>query len=376
MFYEPIWEYEGHKLVGRPDTPNYAIYWKGPRDRRVRRQSTGTSDLEAAKRRLVEFVRERSTPKRQSPEHVLILDVLCDYIEVKTADAWRWTAPNTALAHLTRFTENENIETVAEFTLDAQKRYCDWRHENLLNAGYKASNATINRELSVVKAAMRSWWKRGLLENCPHVQLLPKPPPRDRFLRAHEVRRLIDACEAEHLRLYVMLALHTLQRPIAIYSLRTEQVDLEFNRIDFLPPGTTQSNKRRPVVPITPSLRPYLKQSIRHSVTGYILEWNGKPVQSVKRSFNAACDRAGLADMTPYTLRHTGATLMAAAGVPLRQIAGMLGHAEQRTTELYAKHHPDFLQAAASTLEQLFGEKHSARAGADSGGRRSKPWAS
>ena len=48
---------------------------------------------------------------------------------------------------------------------------------------------------------------------------------------------------------------------------------------------------------------------------------------------------------------------MAAAGVPLRQIAGMLGHTEQRTTELYAKHHPDFLQAAASTLETLFGDQ-------------------
>ncbi len=153
-----------------------------------------------------------------------------------------------------------------------------------------------------------------------------------------------------------MLALHTLQRPIAIFSLRVEQVDLEWNRIDFLPPGSMQSNKRRPVVPITPSLRPMLEQAMDESEGGYILEYQGHPVSTVKKSFRGACKRAGLDDVTPYTLRHTGATLMAASGVPLRQIAGMLGHTESRTTEIYAKHHPDYLMDAARTIERLFGD--------------------
>ena len=39
---------------------------------------------------------------------------------------------------------------------------------------------------------------------------------------------------------------------------------------------------------------------------------------------------------------------MAQRGVPLREIAGYLGHSEQRTTELYAHHHPDFLMKNAA----------------------------
>lgn len=357
MFYTAIWEYEGLQLVQRPDTPNYHIYWKPGRFGRFRCKSTRTSDLGEAKRFLIEFVRTHSKPVRHSADRVLLLEAMCDYVEAKARREVPYTpAATVVFAHFARFLEADGVEYVSEFTLDAQQRYIEWRRAQLLEGGHGASNGTLNRELGVVKAAMRWAWKRGRLESVPHVQLLPAPPPRDRFLRLPEVRRLLDACEKEHLRLFVMLALHTLQRPGAIFALRLEQVDLEWGRIDFLPSGSAQSNKRRPVVPITPSLRPYLEDAMHCSESGYVLEFLGRPVCSVKHAFRTACARAGLEDVTPYTLRHTGATLMAAAGVPMRQIAGMLGHTETRTTEIYAKHHPDFLRDAAGTLEALFGD--------------------
>ena len=348
MFYEPVWEYEEHTLVSRPDTPNYFIYWKpksvSGKPSRSRRKSTGTNDLGEAKRRLIAFVKEYEElhPKKRRPEDVLLLDVLTDYAEgMNRRVKHYYPASRTSLKHFTEFVSRSGVHLVSDFGLDAQQSYILWRQRTMLEQGHTASNGTLNRELGVMKAALRLAWKRGRLESYPHVELLPSPPPRDRFLRSHEVRRLIGACEHSHLHLFVMLALHTLQRPIAIFSLRVEQVDLEWNRIDFLPPGSMQSNKRRPVVPITPSLRPMLEQAMDESEGGYILEYQGHPVSTVKKSFRGACKRAGLDDVTPYTLRHTGATLMAASGVPLRQIAGMLGHTESRTTEIYAKHHPD-----------------------------------
>lgn len=168
--------------------------------------------------------------------------------------------------------------------------------------------------------------------------------------------RLLDACTLDHLRLFCTIALHTLQRPGAILELRTEQVNLRSARIDFLPPGEAQSRKRRPVVPVSDTLQPLLAESIGESETGFVVEWNGRPVASVGRAFRAARNAAGLGtDVTPYTLRHTGATLLLAAGVPIRQVAGMLGHTEERTTELYGKHHVDFLGDAKRALDRLFG---------------------
>jgi integrase len=43
---------------------------------------------------------------------------------------------------------------------------------------------------------------------------------------------------------------------------------------------------------------------------------------------------------------------MAQRGVPLREIAGYLGHSEQRTTELYAHHHPAFMERARAAFER------------------------
>jgi site-specific recombinase XerD len=50
-------------------------------------------------------------------------------------------------------------------------------------------------------------------------------------------------------------------------------------------------------------------------------------------------------------LRHTGATWAAADGVDMRQLAGMMGHSQQRTTELYAKHHPSFMRDVTHSLD-------------------------
>ncbi|PCI11596.1 hypothetical protein COB72_00155 [bacterium] len=366
MFYEPVWEYEEHMLVSRPDTANYFICWKpksvSGKSSRTRRKSTGTSDLGEAKRRLIAIVKEHEElhPMKRRPEDVMLLDVLVEYTEgMNRRIKHYYPASRTSLKHFTEFVRRSGINLVSDFGHDAQQSYIHWRQRTMLKQGYTASNGTLNRELGVMKAALRLAWKRGRLESYPHIELLQSPPPRDRFLRSHEVRRLIEACEYPHLHLFVMLALHTLQRPIAIFSLRVEQVDLDWNRIDFLPSGSMQSNKRRPVVPITPSLRPMLEQAMDESEGGFILEYQGHPVSTVKKSFRGACIRAGLDDVTPYTLRHTGATLMAASGVPLRQIAGMLGHTESRTTEIYAKHHPDYLMDAARSIEMLFGDSPS-----------------
>jgi len=349
-----LFEYMGHWLVRRSDTPNYHIYWLQG-SRRVRRKSARTGDLELAKERRIALAKRRATPPDQEPESVMALDALSSYIE-KTMPG-RPGEPNARLAmrYFMAFFEAEGVATVKELTLDVQDRYIAWRRAT--GKGCRAptlSNGTIARELMVLRAALNDHRKRGFLTRAPYIRSLPAPPPRQRFLTAEESRRLLAECKTPHLHLYVLLALHTLQRPRAIYELTTGQVDLGRGRIDFLPPDALQTNKRRPVVPITATLRPHLERAVASSTTGSVLEYHGEPVASVKKAFKAACRRAGLEDVTQYTLRHTGATLLAAAGVPMRQIAGMMGHTTQRITELYAKHSPDFLQDAARALDRIF----------------------
>ena len=355
MFYEPIYEYEGCKLVKRPDTKHYAIYHYVPHLRRTRRKSTGTSNLEEAKRRLIDYADERRPGARPPPHRVPLIQLMCAYVESLGHRPGR-VAAATALKHVLAFCDAESISFVAEFTPKLQAKFIDWRRATLLAQGFSASNGTIQRDLGAVRAAIRYAWKNGEISEVPPIRSVPSPPPRQRYLSAEEANRLITACQTPHLTLFVTMALHTLQRPGAILDLTVEQIDLERRRIDFNPPQRERTRKGRAVVPITNTLMPLLEDAMAHSVSGFVIEWDGKPIRNVITAFRRARRQAGLgADVSPYTLRHTGATLLAAKGVPMRQIAGMLGHTDSKTTEAhYAKHSPDFMGEACTALDDLF----------------------
>lgn len=83
------------------------------------------------------------------------------------------------------------------------------------------------------------------------------------------------------------------------------------------------------------------------------VEFNGKPVASVKTGFRSAVRLAKLSGrVTPHTLRHTAATWLMQRGVPIWEAAGFLGMSPEVLQETYGHHHPDYLQGAAAAIGQ------------------------
>jgi integrase len=68
----------------------------------------------------------------------------------------------------------------------------------------------------------------------------------------------------------------------------------------------------------------------------------GTPLDGSKLSkrFKAACVTAGLRPVRFHDLRHTFATRLAASGTPIRTIQEFLGHADSKTTQIYAHYAP------------------------------------
>ena len=82
----------------------------------------------------------------------------------------------------------------------------------------------------------------------------------------------------------------------------------------------------------------------------------GRPLnwRNVTREYKKFLQRAGLPDIRFHDLRHSNATILAAAGVPLKVIQERLGHADITTTlGFYGHVTPAMGQEAARKLEDL-----------------------
>jgi integrase len=222
-------------------------------------------------------------------------------------------------------------------------------------AGVKASTA--GRELTVLRAALGYAVTNGKLIDRPFVEIPSRPPGRDRWLTRAEFARLLwesrrDPQARGHLPLFNLMAVSTGARSGALFDLQWSQVDFIGNLIDFNPPGRKRTNKTRPKIPIPRRLRWFLLRAHARATSAYVLAYNGKQIGSVKKSFRNARARAGLGDdVIPYTLRHTCGTWMALAGVDLWLIGGWLGHSHEKTTELYAHHHPAYQEEARKVMD-------------------------
>jgi integrase len=83
----------------------------------------------------------------------------------------------------------------------------------------------------------------------------------------------------------------------------------------------------------------------------------GVPLDRTKftRRFQDACTEAKVRKIRFHDLRHTFATTLAAAGVPLRMLQEYLGHADIKTTQIYSHYAPSDKEVEA--INEAFGEK-------------------
>ena len=83
----------------------------------------------------------------------------------------------------------------------------------------------------------------------------------------------------------------------------------------------------------------------------FLVEWNGKPVKSVRKAWDSARAEAGLGrDVVRHTLRHTAATWLMQAGTSPWAAAGYLGMSVETLLANYGHHHPDYQREAAANI--------------------------
>lgn len=212
-------------------------------------------------------------------------------------------------------------------------------------------DGTILKECVTLRAALRWAVKERWIAAAPAIDAPAKPAPKERFLTRDEAKRLIEACATPHVRLFTLIALHTAARRGAILELTWDRVDFESRLIAFRLPGRAETKKRRATVPMNKTLLAELQAAALARTTDRVIEFRGRPVASIRRGFEEAVRRAGIPYCTRHDLRRTAASWMVMAGVPLRQVADVMGDTEEMVERVYARFSPDYLRDAVAALD-------------------------
>jgi len=142
------------------------------------------------------------------------------------------------------------------------------------------------------------------------------------------------------------LALLSAARKETIVNLTWDRVDWDAGTIDFREPGEQLTNKRKTVVPISKRLRPILQRAWEERTGDYVLDTPA----SIRSSWETFIARTPFAHITPHDLRRTFATLAVQSGVPLVDVAAILGDSIQILMKHYAHHVPGAAQAAVDSI--------------------------
>ncbi len=89
---------------------------------------------------------------------------------------------------------------------------------------------------------------------------------------------------------------------------------------------------------------------------------------NLRRSLRTVTEKAGLGRWHPHELRHSAASLLSAAGVPLEEIADLLGHASTRVTSATYRHRTTpTVEAGAGPMNEILsaGQTRPRRAASD-----------
>ena len=220
-------------------------------------------------------------------------------------------------------------------------------------------NATINRELSVLKRAFALAIAAGRLTSRPHIPLLRENNVRRGFFEADEFRAVRDRLPSDLADLVAFLW-------ITGWRWRSEAARLRWTDVAFDPgevrldPGTTKTGEGR-VFPFTAELRTLFerRRSIsrnreralgRHNPLVFTRP-NGRPIGSFTKTWARACRNAGVPGRVLHDFRRTAVRNLLRAGVPERVAMQLVGWRSRQMLDRYHIVNTADLREAARRLD-------------------------
>jgi len=196
--------------------------------------------------------------------------------------------------------------------------------------------STLNRHRALWKLLFRHAIDDGVIEGDPTKRLrqLREPPPKDRYLSAHEVERLLRSAETArnpYLLPIITIALATGMRKGEILALRWDDCDRHRKTV-LIRDGKTGHR----TIPLPDTVDSVLTSLPRVENNPHLFpSYRGGHMRRIDDGWRAIRDLAGLPGLRIHDLRHTFGSSLADRGVPIHLIQKLMGHRCIETTMRY-----------------------------------------
>jgi len=211
------------------------------------------------------------------------------------------------------------------------------------------ASATVKNVRATLGTILRSAKKWHVLREVPDLPRVRVPEREWDWLTAEESARVFDSTIDDFERALLIFAVHTGARFGEQRVIRWGDLDWSRRLVLIrrsMPTGThetapTKSGKQRRV-PMTDTLHAALKriQGLQHLQDGFVFgrRRDGKPlsIYTFTERLRRACRKAKIRGVRWHDLRHSFASQLVSAGVPLRQVQEWLGHSTMMMTMRYA----------------------------------------
>jgi integrase len=226
---------------------------------------------------------------------------------------------------------------------------------------HKRSGATINRYLATLSHALSFAVKeRRLIDRNPVADITRKKEPRGRtrFLSDDERTSLLEACARSDwtpLHALVLVAITTGARRGELLALKWSDVDLKAGRALV---RETKNGEQR-TLPLAgralEALRELrLKGGARTSFVFPAPNGRDEAAEHIDHIWYQALEAAGIGNFRFHDLRHTTASLLAAQGASLLEIADVLGH---KTLAMVKRYSHLVVDHKAKVIEKMIAAK-------------------
>jgi integrase len=230
----------------------------------------------------------------------------------------------------------------------------------------------LNTMHSVFEIGLRMGWCQGNPVKLADRPIIKTTETRIKFLDQRELEKLLavpypdDPFGWIEPTLYLTAAMTGLRQGELI-GLRWRDIDFDARKVrvvspyvrgEFNDPKSEDSGRSVPLAQRVANALANLRERSLYAADSDLVFCHpetGSPLDRSKlvRRFRAAIERAKARPITFHELRHTFGTRMAASGVPLRTLQHWMGHADSKTTQIYAHYQPS--DAEAGVVDAAFG---------------------